>query len=241
MRILIIRHGDPDYEIDGLTDKGKREAELLASHLEKENINAIYSSPLGRAYLTALPTAKKKALEVERLDWLREFTYAKVQVPYRDTPKNPWDFMPEFVNEHPEIFDRGGWREVPFIKNSEYAKQYDNVTRELDRLIESHGYKRNGIIYDAVNSNHDTIAIFCHHGLGSLLVSHLLNCSPFSISQNGCMLTTSVTTFYTEERTEGKAFFRMNGFGDLSHLQKADEPPAFAARFCECFEDDTRH
>lgn len=29
MRIFIIRHGDPDYSIDGLTEKGKREAELL--------------------------------------------------------------------------------------------------------------------------------------------------------------------------------------------------------------------
>ena len=33
MRILIIRHGDPDYEIDGLTEKGKREAALLAKRL----------------------------------------------------------------------------------------------------------------------------------------------------------------------------------------------------------------
>ena len=30
MRILLIRHGDPDYEHDTLTEKGRREAELLA-------------------------------------------------------------------------------------------------------------------------------------------------------------------------------------------------------------------
>ena len=30
MRILIIRHGDPDYEKDSLTQKGWHEAELLA-------------------------------------------------------------------------------------------------------------------------------------------------------------------------------------------------------------------
>ena len=29
MKILIIRHGDPDYSIDSLTEKGWREAELL--------------------------------------------------------------------------------------------------------------------------------------------------------------------------------------------------------------------
>jgi formamidopyrimidine-DNA glycosylase len=36
MRILIIRHGDPDYEHDTLTEKGHREAKLLAEKLVKE-------------------------------------------------------------------------------------------------------------------------------------------------------------------------------------------------------------
>ena len=35
MRILIIRHGDPDYAIDGLTEKGKVEVELLAKKMAK--------------------------------------------------------------------------------------------------------------------------------------------------------------------------------------------------------------
>ncbi len=241
MRILIIRHGDPDYEIDGLTEKGQKEAELLAKHFEGEKMDAIYCSPYGRARLTAKPTADKKQLDVICKEWLREFDYVKVQLPYLDHPKSTWDFLPEFIADYPEIFDRNGWREVPFIKETDYAKEHDNVIAEFDRLLESHGYRRNGIIYDAVKSNHDTIAIFCHHGLGSLLVAHLLNCSPFSISQNACMLTSSVTTFYSEERREGKAQFRMNGFSDISHLRASNEPPAFAARFCECFDDDTRH
>ena len=42
MRILLIRHGDPDYENDTLTEKGCREAELLAKralslHMEEHN------------------------------------------------------------------------------------------------------------------------------------------------------------------------------------------------------------
>ena len=42
MRILIIRHGDPDYSIDSLTEKGFREVELLAKRLSKLNISDIY-------------------------------------------------------------------------------------------------------------------------------------------------------------------------------------------------------
>ena len=42
MRILIIRHGDPDYSEDGLTERGRHEAELLAEKLKKEPIDAIW-------------------------------------------------------------------------------------------------------------------------------------------------------------------------------------------------------
>jgi probable phosphoglycerate mutase len=38
MRILIIRHGDPYYPTDSLTEKGQREAELLSKKLIKEGI-----------------------------------------------------------------------------------------------------------------------------------------------------------------------------------------------------------
>ena len=34
MKILLIRHGDPDYEKDSLTEKGWHEAELLAQRRE---------------------------------------------------------------------------------------------------------------------------------------------------------------------------------------------------------------
>ena len=41
MRLLIIRHGDPDYSIDSLTEKGWREAELLKDRLLKLDIKAL--------------------------------------------------------------------------------------------------------------------------------------------------------------------------------------------------------
>ena len=33
MKLLIVRHGDPDYSIDSLTEKGWREAEYLSEKL----------------------------------------------------------------------------------------------------------------------------------------------------------------------------------------------------------------
>ena len=65
MRILIIRHGDPDYKNDTLTEKGKREAQLLANRLKKEKIDRVYTSPLGRAKDTCAYTAKALGKENE--------------------------------------------------------------------------------------------------------------------------------------------------------------------------------
>ena len=39
MRLLIVRHGDPDYDHDSLTEKGFREAELLSEKLKKEKLH----------------------------------------------------------------------------------------------------------------------------------------------------------------------------------------------------------
>ena len=51
-----------------------------------------------------------------------------------------------------------------------------------------------------------------------------------------------MTTVNTEERREGIASFRISAFGDVSHLYVHDEPPAFAARFCEMYSNtDERH
>ena len=62
MRIFIIRHGDPYYPTDSLTDKGRREAELLGRRLAGEHITHAYVSPLGRAKLTAAPTETVTAI-----------------------------------------------------------------------------------------------------------------------------------------------------------------------------------
>ena len=59
MRLIIIRHGDPDYEKDSLTEKGWKEAELLAERIAKLNVKDFYVSPLGRAKDTASLTLKK--------------------------------------------------------------------------------------------------------------------------------------------------------------------------------------
>ena len=72
MELWIVRHGDPDYKNDTLTEKGVVEAKLLAEKLPKYDIKAFYVSPLGRAQKTASYTLEKMNRTAETLPWLRE-------------------------------------------------------------------------------------------------------------------------------------------------------------------------
>lgn len=242
MRILIVRHGDPDYDNDTLTEKGWREAELLAQRLAKEKIDYIYSSPLGRAKNTCLCTAKKLGREREVVvkDWLREFTH-DVVLPTGETQDISWDILPEVWVENENLYGYKSWKSEPFYVNSRIDQEYDKVIAGLDALVEAHGYKREGNSYRVERRNRDTIVLFCHFGLEAVLLSRLCNVSPVSIWHNFVALPTSVTTLYTEERREGKAVFRCTGFGDIGHLYAGGEAPSFSARFCETFGADERH
>ena len=79
--LFLVRHGETKSNRerrylglldDVLTDLGFFQAEQLADALVLFPIVAIYSSPLQRAYYTALPIAARHSLEVRVLDSLRE-------------------------------------------------------------------------------------------------------------------------------------------------------------------------
>ena len=65
MVLYVIRHGDPDYKNDSLTELGIRQAELLGRRLQKSGITHVFSSPNGRAKMTAEPTCRRLGLEME--------------------------------------------------------------------------------------------------------------------------------------------------------------------------------
>ena len=241
MRIIIIRHGDPDYEIDGLTEKGKVEVEYLRQRMVKEDITKVYCSTLGRARLTAQPFLDSLNIKAEYCDWLKEFLDPRVKVPYQEEPHICWDIMPEFLNSLDNVYHPTKWREEEFIKNSTACQRYDYVVENFDKVLAKHGYVRDGFNYKAVKNNHDTLVFVCHFGITAVILSHLMNCSPYSIWQHTCTAPTAVTTIYTEERKKGIVSMRVNSIGEVCHLLENKEPPSFAARFCECFEDDTDH
>jgi probable phosphoglycerate mutase len=240
MRILIIRHGDPDYEHDSLTEEGWHQAELAAERLAKEKIDAFYVSPLGRARDTASVTLKKLGRTAEVKDWLREFS-PQVKRPHLEDEKPcTWDWLPEDWTKE-EIFRTDRWYEEEHMKAAHVKEAYEEVCQGLDDLLAEYGYRRKGRYYTCDKGNHQTICLFCHFGVEGVMLSHLLNIPPMMLWQGMIALPISLTSLYTEERRKGIVSWRMNAFGSTEHLYAHGEEPSFAGRFCECFEDDTRH
>ncbi|MBR5535674.1 MAG: histidine phosphatase family protein [Clostridia bacterium] len=241
MRILIIRHADPDYSIDSLTSKGWKEAEYLSEKLVKMDIKAFYTSTLGRAKDTASLTLKKLEREPDGVfEWLKEFPPAIIRP---DCGRSlAWDWLPQDWTVIDDFYHKDKWGDVPVMKEGKVKEEYDRVAGELDKIIARHGYVREGNYYRAESPNMDTIAFFCHFGSGCVLLSHLLGISPMALWHGFCAAPSSVTTLVTEERREGIASFRMSSYGDVSHLYARGEEPAFAARFCEMYTNkDERH
>lgn len=241
MRLLIIRHGDPDYERDSLTEKGWREAGLLADRMAKLEVKRFYVSPLGRARDTASLTLQKMNRTAVVHDWLEEFS-PRINRPDTDQRKTlAWDWLPEDWTAEGAYFLRDKWPETEIMKEGKVGEAYDRVIRGFDALLAEHGYVRQGELYRAERPNRDTIVFFCHFGVECVLLSRLMNVSPMILWHHTCALPTAVTTVITEERRRGKASFRVNAFGDISHLYAAGEEPSFSARFCETYDSDERH
>jgi len=82
MRLILIRHGETDNNLQGLLDtrfpgaplnqNGLDQAEVLAKRLADEPIKAVYASDFTRAWQTAEPLAASLGLSVTRTPALRE-------------------------------------------------------------------------------------------------------------------------------------------------------------------------
>lgn len=107
-KIIIVRHGESLGNLNhimlghtniDLAPRGYVQADAAAEYLKNEQIDAIYSSDLIRAYNTALPHAKMRNLDITTSRELRECYVGD------------WENVPldEIVEKWPDLFFEG-WR-----------------------------------------------------------------------------------------------------------------------------------
>ena len=234
MRILIVRHGEPDYVHDTLTEKGRREVELLADRLESIPVRDYYVSPLGRAQDTAKATLDRVHRTAETLPWLAEFRARTVDL-HTGKPRLPWDFPPRDWLGRDLLFDREHWTEDPLVRVGDTADVWRETCEGIDALLERYSYRREGGIYRCESNEEFTIVLFCHFAVGTAVLAHLINIPPVPLWQGFIGFPTAVTTVVTEERVKGECVFRCIGYGDVRHLLEAGEPVALAGVYPECY------
>lgn len=260
MRLILIRHGEPDYQHDGLTEKGKREAELLSERVVKWNVDDFYCSPYGRAKDTAAPSLRKTGKEMVILPWAHEFDYRTDDL-VTGRKHLCWDYTPAYWTSEDKNFTADDWVNAePMCRNTEIRDNYKIVCDELDKLLLKYGYRRDGRIYRTVgriqknvihtvgpddteesmalseSACRPTVVIFCHLGAACVMMSHLLNI-PFMTLPHGLFLPpSSISVLTTEERWEDEASFRAQCIGDCTHLLQAGEPISSAGAYSKAFQ-----
>jgi 2,3-bisphosphoglycerate-dependent phosphoglycerate mutase len=108
VELLLIRHAEPVRIGPGtaagpadphLTERGRAQADRLASWLGTESVDAVLSSPLRRAHDTAEPVARTLGLDVEIVDGLMEYdAQSDFYIPVeelRETRDHHWTAMIE--------------------------------------------------------------------------------------------------------------------------------------------------
>ncbi len=259
MKLIFVRHGEPDYKHDALTEKGRKEAELCARRIKEWDVTQFYVSPLGRARETASYTLRETGREAIELPYMREFYYPVVNkvTGHRGVP---WDFIPSDWTADPHLFElEGGFLEFPCLtENPDIRNAYQDVISNFDSLLEGYGYVRDHRFYRNINlkekrhveattaesnkilnageAHEPVLVFFCHLGVTCIVLSHLLNIPFETLTHGFFMPPTSLTIVTTEERWDNEAYFRVQALGDCTHLLTADHPISSSGLFGKCFQ-----
>ena len=146
MRLIFVRHGEPNYADDCLTETGKIQAEKVVERLHGEGIEEIWASSMGRARETAEPTAKALGLDVKTIDFMREVSWGSIDQNPIFAGGHPWDNADEMARQGIDL-TRTDWRESEYFRNNIVGESVDRVEKGLDEWLESFGYIRDGFYY----------------------------------------------------------------------------------------------
>ena len=174
MRLIIVRHGEPDYEKDCLTPLGRLQAAAAARRLRDEGIEALYTSPLGRARETARAAADALGLPVETLAFMRELRWGSADGAPLPFDGHPWDAADEMARTGWDMA-RTDWRLHPLFARNRVTAEADRVGDETDAWLQSLGYAREGGAYRCLRADgrQHTLALFCHGGSSTALLARV--------------------------------------------------------------------
>ena len=219
MLLYIVRHGDPIYETDSLTERGMLQAKAVGKRMYDAKVDRIFSSPMGRAKETAEPACKLLELENNIEEWTHEIGVEKL-TPFPDGK------MKSITNVQNTYFRENGNIDLPYDKAYECSGINETQMKAAVQYIEEHGnefllrlgYQEENGVYRILRNNEERIALFCHSAFAKAWLSVLLHI-PIHIMWASFQYThTGVTIIEFKNNSNGFTAPRCLCFSDVSHL-----------------------
>lgn len=219
MLLYIIRHGDPIYETDSLTERGHLQAEALGKRLERARIDRVFTSPMGRARMTAEPTCRRLGLSYTVEDWAHEVEDERL-TPYPDGKLKSISALPNVD------LRKDGNLLLPYERTTECVGLRDSRIQEAVSYIESSGreflerlgYREENGIYRILRPNEERVALFCHRVFTYVWLSSLLHIPLHLMWADFAPTHTGVTVLEFKNRKSGFTAPQCLCFSDMSHL-----------------------
>lgn len=236
MLLYYVRHGDPHYVPDQLTELGKRQAESVAKRLALHGIDQVFASTSGRAIETAQPLCDYLKLKPVLLDWCNE---DKVMVNLADRTKQGF---PEWIFRIPEIREMfcsnevralgRQWYTHPYFAGKPYGEGICKVQQDVDAFIESLGYRHDleKNIYYADRPNDQRVALFAHEGAGEAILSAILDV-PYPIFTTHFDMNHTGVTIIEFAENYGVLTPRVLSYSNDSHFYRDGLPTRFQNKF----------
>jgi len=220
MLLYIVRHGEPDYKTDSLTERGILQAEAVGKRIRDSKINRIFSSPMGRARQTAEPACRLLGLEYQVEEWAHEILPSELYTPFPDGKmKSITNVQNTYYRENgnidlsyydafdaPGISQSGMNKAVPFIE--EHGKEF------LERL----GYREENGIYRIIRPNTEKVALFCHSAFARAWMSVLFHIPVHIMWASFAYTFTGVTIIEFKNNENGVTAPQCLCYSDVSHL-----------------------
>ena len=180
IELVLVRHGQPDWEPDGravdepgLTSLGREQAECVAEALADQHFDHAYASTLRRAAETAAPVARRLGRELECLSWLEEMRPPTLE---GRTPEEVQEF---FASASLRDLDRW-WDGLP--GGESFRHFYERITGGVEDLLTvGHGmqiHANSGFRIWQLPPEDQRILIVSHQGTAAVILSHLLGIEP---------------------------------------------------------------
>ncbi len=224
MEMVLVRHGEPEWVVDGLnidhpplTERGRRQAAHMAEALSGEPFHEILASPLERARETAAPLYVRQGRTPVIEEWLRE-----IRSPvWQGTPREKADvaFAEERLRPSHErwhgLAQLGGEANRDFIERIRAGCKAFLIARGIEAIPGDLPVWR-------IDNPEMRICLVAHAGTNSAVISYLLGLQPTPWEWDRFVLGhASITRLEALQLGDGFTF-ALTRLADVEHLAVED-------------------